>query len=515
MNATNTTNAGVDTSLLAMLGAGTQAAETIPSIEGGFVVGVPASAESKPKAASFEELLKTLNLDQTQTSKKSAKEGLVKEQVLVDSSNKKKTSLDGTSKEELTAVQAMMAGQVRVPAQTELVKDLKNESQLKNLVASEELKLLNNGQSQQSLDWMNVGEVIPNISMQGIAGANVKNKAELLSAKNLNGKKENFPKDFLMTGTSPVLADRNIQELISMQGRSNRNSLMNSDVELGSDMGPSMLISDRFMIDSSNRGALLQNSPLISTEDYVFNREALKKSVDGKMFEEPKVMTDFSQTNGQQSANWNMSASLFKPESRVAVGTMGLSKDSLALSGGDGVSASSSAPLQLNNAQALASQVQAIARNGGGVVRVQANPENLGEVTIMVQTKGKRLDIQFETSTQEAREALQNNARQLRDALEAKQFEVAQISVQEKRESSVASNSTQSISTLLGGSGFLESLRENNRSDFQNSGQNLNQNSENWTKGNQDRGQGRGYQESNGNRSKGYQRYLDQYGMSA
>ncbi len=508
MNATNTTNTGIDASLLAMLGAGAQAAEALPVMEGGFVVGVPSDSESKPKAASFEELLKTLNLDQTQTSKKSVKEGLTKEQPLVETALKKKSALEGSSKEEMAAMQAMLAGQNRVPLPNELVKDLKNEGQVRKLAPAAEFKILNGL------------EPIAELSAKDLASVNVKNKAELMAMKKLNEKNE-----FLLADSAPLLTDRNMQEILGSQVRANRNPLMmpNSEMSSGGTLGMSadlaMMPSDRFMIDSSARSALLQNTPLVSTEDYVFNREALKKSIDGKTIEESKTIPDFSSTNSQNSTNWNMSASLFKPESHVALGTAGLAKNSLGVSGSDALATSNAAPLQLNNAQALASQVQALARNGGGAVKVQANPESLGEVTIMVQTKGKRLEIQFETSTQEAREALQSNARQLKETLEAKQFEVAQISVQEKRESSVVSNSTQTMSTLLSGAGFLEGLRENNRSDFQNSGQNSNQNSEGWPEGSkemtQGRGQGRGYQESNGNRSKGYQRYLDQYGMSA
>lgn len=89
----------------------------------------------------------------------------------------------------------------------------------------------------------------------------------------------------------------------------------------------------------------------------------------------------------------------------------------------------SSSKVDVSNPMALASQVNGLMARGGGTIKVRVMPENLGELTISVQTRGKQLEVHFEAATQEARNALAHALPELREALSAQRYDIGSIEV--------------------------------------------------------------------------------------
>ncbi|MEW6057836.1 MAG: flagellar hook-length control protein FliK [Bdellovibrionota bacterium] len=87
------------------------------------------------------------------------------------------------------------------------------------------------------------------------------------------------------------------------------------------------------------------------------------------------------------------------------------------------------ASVDVSNPMVLASQIERLANQGGGVVRVRVMPENLGELVISVKNRGSRLDVQFEASSSEARQALLESAADLKSVLQAARHDVGNIEV--------------------------------------------------------------------------------------
>lgn len=178
----------------------------------------------------------------------------------------------------------------------------------------------------------------------------------------------------------------------------------------------------------------------------------------------------------------------------------------------------STAPrVEISQPMNIASQVTGLMARGGGTVKVRIAPENLGEMTISVQTKGRHLDVKFEAGSKEAREALLGAVPQLREALSSSKFEVGSIEV--------AKPSGATSETLFGGGfgsmqlsngGSMMSMLMNNDSSFSDQGQgqpNQHQHEQGsaWDRYNDQResGQGRGQGRQ---RESAYQRYQDALG---
>ncbi|MBI3556911.1 MAG: flagellar hook-length control protein FliK [Deltaproteobacteria bacterium] len=83
----------------------------------------------------------------------------------------------------------------------------------------------------------------------------------------------------------------------------------------------------------------------------------------------------------------------------------------------------------LANTMALANEVAAMAARGGGAVRVRIVPENLGEMTISVKTEGQHLNVQIETATSAARDAVASAMPELRQMLTAGHYKVGSLEV--------------------------------------------------------------------------------------
>ena len=85
---------------------------------------------------------------------------------------------------------------------------------------------------------------------------------------------------------------------------------------------------------------------------------------------------------------------------------------------------------ELVNTTALAMDVARMHR-GGGSVKMRVVPENLGELTIHVdKLRGEKLNVRFEATSQEAREAISSSLPELRQILATSRHEVGTLEVE-------------------------------------------------------------------------------------
>jgi hypothetical protein len=105
------------------------------------------------------------------------------------------------------------------------------------------------------------------------------------------------------------------------------------------------------------------------------------------------------------------------------------------------------------NPYALAARINSMAANGGGSIRMKVMPEQLGEVTISVESNRGKLDVKLEADSKAARDILSQGLAELKTALAASRYEVGEIQVSGVKENIFAQsnwNSTASSNDMLG-----------------------------------------------------------------
>jgi len=116
------------------------------------------------------------------------------------------------------------------------------------------------------------------------------------------------------------------------------------------------------------------------------------------------------------------------------------------------VSVTSAGRPMLTSPVMLANEIAGLAANGGGAIKMRVMPEGLGELTINVKTEGSKLNVHFEASNAQARDALVNSMPELRQMLSASRYDVGALEVERSNGSSLVSMSRGSDGSMNFGS---------------------------------------------------------------
>ncbi len=186
---------------------------------------------------------------------------------------------------------------------------------------------------------------------------------------------------------------------------------------------------DHFDMGGAPMGSMEKGSKaqLTSSQDFLAQLGIRQGSVLGVDRVDPRLGRFNDESQNEKSKDGSLS--MMMPQLTHQHGQFGATALATPVAGTVQMTVGENGKPELANTMALANEVATLAARGGGAVRVRISPENLGEMTISVKTEGQRLNVQIETASSAARDAMTNAMPELRQLLTASHYQVGSLEV--------------------------------------------------------------------------------------
>ena len=214
---------------------------------------------------------------------------------------------------------------------------------------------------------------------------------------------------------------------------------------------------------------------LTSSQDFLAQMGIKQGGVLGVDRMDPRLgrYNDERQESGGKSNDGNLA--MMMPQLGTQQSRYSDTTTAMPVSGAVQVTAGHDGKPVLANTMGLANEVATLAARGGGEVRVRIVPENLGEMTISVKTEGQHLNVQIETASSAARDAVASAMPELRQMLTASHYKVGSLEVNH-----AAAGSQVMMSQAGDGVGMSQWSNQSSFSDWQGGGRQDDQGGSAW-----------------------------------